>query len=280
MLGRAQEELGGNGRRSILFLDEIHRFNKAQQDALLPAVETGLIVLIGATTENPYFDVNAALLSRCEVYELEALAPEELFRLIERGAQELCVELDTHVAEAIVERAGGDARTALSTLELATATARHEQAEQPLETAHPNVTVAHVEDAAHKRPLLYDRAGDRHYNFTSALIKSIRGSDPDAAVYYLATMIEAGEDPRFIARRLVVHRERRHRQRRPDGAHRRRRGSERRRARWSTRSAAQPGPRDALSRYRRQVERGRGGTRAGYARRSLTGSATTSNRAS
>ena len=205
VLGRAQEELGGNGRRSILFLDEIHRFNKAQQDALLPAVETGLIVLIGATTENPYFDVNAALLSRCEVYELEALAPEELFRLIERGAQELCVELDTHVAEAIVERAGGDARTALSTLELATATARHEQAEQPLETAHPNVTVAHVEDAAHKRPLLYDRAGDRHYNFTSALIKSIRGSDPDAAVYYLATMIEAGEDPRFIARRLVVH---------------------------------------------------------------------------
>ncbi|MGI9659718.1 MAG: replication-associated recombination protein A [Gaiellaceae bacterium] len=207
VLARAEEELGGSGRRSILFLDEIHRFNKAQQDALLPAVETGLIVLIGATTENPYFDVNAALLSRCQVYELEALGGQELSRLLQRGARELDVELESEVVAAIVSRAGGDARTALSTLELAVQAARNVSAES--EGSAPDgpaaVTVAQVEDAAHKRPLIFDRAGDRHYDFASAFIKSIRGSDPDAAVYYLAAMLECGEDPRFIARRLVVH---------------------------------------------------------------------------
>ena len=202
VLARAQEELGGSGTRSILFLDEIHRFNKAQQDALLPAVETGLITLIGATTENPYFDVIAALLSRCQVYELKPLVADELTRLLTRGARELDVDLDPEVAEAVVARAGGDARTALSTLELAAIAAGHEQAGG---AARLTVTAAHVEDAAHKRPLIYDRAGDRHYDFASALIKSIRGSDPDAAVYYLAAMLEAGEDPRFIARRLCVH---------------------------------------------------------------------------
>ena len=193
VIARAREELGGSGRQSILFLDEIHRFNKAQQDALLPAVETGLIVLIGATTENPYFDVNAALLSRCQVYELEALGYEELRHLLERGATELAVELQEPVVEAIVERSGGDARTALSILELAVAA-----------SSEPAPSVTDVESAAHKRPLLYDRDGDRHYDFASALIKSIRGSDADAAIYYLAAMLEGGEDPRFIARRLVI----------------------------------------------------------------------------
>ena len=203
MLGRAQEELGASGRRSILFLDEIHRFNKAQQDALLPAVETGLIVLIGATTENPYFDVNAALLSRCQVYELEPLENEQLAQLLERGARELGTELAEDVVLAILERSGGDARTALSTLEIAADAAHLAGGSGPGE--QPPISVALVEDAAQKRPLLYDRAGERHYDFASALIKSIRGSDPDAAIYYLAAMIEAGEDPRFIARRLVVH---------------------------------------------------------------------------
>ena len=206
VLARAEEELGGGGRRSILFLDEIHRFNKAQQDALLPGVETGLIVLIGATTENPYFDVNAALLSRCQVYELEALGEHELLRLLDRGAKELGVALESEVAATIVTRSGGDARTALSTLELAALAAQRESSASggALGEGGP-ISVAHVEDAAQKRPLLFDRAGDRHYDFASALIKSIRGSDPDAAIYYLAAMLEAGEDARFIARRLVVH---------------------------------------------------------------------------
>ena len=197
MIARAREQLGSGGRGSILFLDEIHRFNKAQQDALLPAVETGLIVLIGATTENPYFDVNDALLSRCQVYELHPLGDDQLLALLERGATDLGVELSAEVAQAIVERTGGDGRGALSVLELASAA---------VAAAGPRaLTIDDIEATAHKRPLRYDRAGDRHYDFASALIKSIRGSDPDAAVYYLAAMLEAGEDPRFIARRLVVH---------------------------------------------------------------------------
>ena len=198
VIARAQDELGGAGRRSILFLDEIHRFNKSQQDALLPAVETGLIVLIGATTENPYFDVNDALLSRCQVYELEPLGEAELLALLDRGASELGTDLEPPVAQAIVRRSGGDGRNALSILELASAASSANGDSRV-------ITVADVEETAHKRPLLYDRAGDRHYDFASAFIKSIRGSDPDAAVYYLAAMLEAGEDPRFIARRLVVH---------------------------------------------------------------------------
>jgi putative ATPase len=178
-----------------LFLDEIHRFNKAQQDALLPAVESGLLTLIGATTENPYFEVNAALLSRCAVIELEPLSDEELAAVVRRGAAELGVEPAEEVVEAIVRRAGGDARSALSTLELAWQTAEAERA--PLEPRH-------VADAARKRPLRYDRAGDQHYDIVSAFIKSMRGGDPDAAVYYLAAMLEGGEDPRFVARRMVI----------------------------------------------------------------------------
>jgi putative ATPase len=195
VLARARERLGANAQRTILFLDEIHRFNKAQQDALLPAVEEGLVTLIGATTENPYFEVNSALLSRCQVYELEPLSREELGIVVRRGAQVLGAPVPDELVESIATRAGGDARTALNILELAWATAAAEEA--ALEERH-------VDDASRKRPLLYDKGADAHYDFISAFIKAMRGSDPDAAVYYLAAMIEGGEDPRFIARRMIV----------------------------------------------------------------------------
>jgi putative ATPase len=195
VLARARERLGAHGRRTILFLDEIHRFNKAQQDALLPAVEDGLVTLIGATTENPYYEVNSALLSRTQVYVLEPLSPEALAELVRRGAAELGASLPEELVVLVARRAGGDARTALNVLELAWETAR--DAGEPLAEAH-------VEDAARKRPVVYDKGGDAHYDFTSAFIKSMRGSDPDAAVYYLAAMLEGGEDARFIARRMVV----------------------------------------------------------------------------
>jgi putative ATPase len=195
VIASARERLGAHGQRTILFLDEIHRFNKAQQDAVLPAVEEGVITLIGATTENPYFEVNSALLSRAQLYELEPHSNDDLLRIVERGASELEIELPDDVAALIAERAGGDARNALSILELATQTARAEDV--PLEARH-------VEDASTKRPLVYDKGGDRHYDTISAFIKSMRGSDPDATVYYLAARLEAGEDPRFIARRMIV----------------------------------------------------------------------------
>jgi putative ATPase len=196
VIARARERLGTSGRRTILFLDEIHRFNKAQQDAVLPAVEEGLITLIGATTENPYFEVNSALLSRSQLYELEPHAEEDLAELARRGAAAAGLELSDELAALVARRAGGDARYALNIVELAAASARAQQV--PLATEH-------VEDAARKRPLVYDKGGDAHYDFISAFIKSIRGSDPDAAVYYLAAMLAGGEDPRYIARRLIVH---------------------------------------------------------------------------
>ena len=192
VLARARERLGGNGRRTILFLDEIHRFNKAQQDALLPAVEDGLVTLIGATTENPYYEVNSALLSRVQVYELETLSPEEMAIVVRRGLGEIGGEAPDEIVDLIVRRAGGDARNALNIVELAT------------ETASGSISEENVEDAARKRPIVYDKASDAHYDFTSAFIKSMRGSDPDAAVYYLAAMLEGGEDARFIARRMIV----------------------------------------------------------------------------
>jgi putative ATPase len=195
VLARARERLGISGRRTILFLDEIHRFNKAQQDALLPAVEEGLLTLIGATTENPYFEVNSALLSRTQVYELESLSPEALREVVRRGSDELGAELSPELEELIARRAGGDARSALNILELAAETARAEKSA---------IAEEHVEDAARKRPVVYDKNADAHYDFTSAFIKSMRGSDPDAAVYYLAAMLEGGEDARFIARRMIV----------------------------------------------------------------------------
>jgi putative ATPase len=196
VIARATERLGAGGQRTILFLDEIHRFNKAQQDALLPAVETGLLILIGATTENPYFEVNSALLSRTQIYELEPLSLEDLQVVVRRGAEELGAELSDELVASIAGRAGGDARAALNTLELAWQTAEAEGV--ALEERH-------VEDAARRRQVVYDKGGDAHYDFISAFIKAIRGSDADAALYYLASMLEGGEDPRYIARRLIVH---------------------------------------------------------------------------
>jgi len=195
VLARARERLGASGERTILFLDEIHRFNKAQQDALLPAVEEGLVTLIGATTENPYFEVNSALLSRCQIYELQPLDEEHLRTIVTRGAEALEAEAPDEVVALVARRAGGDARNALNILELASQTARAKGV---------GLNEQHVEDAARKRPLVYDKGGDAHYDFISAFIKSMRGSDPDATVYYLAAMLEGGEDARFIARRMIV----------------------------------------------------------------------------
>jgi putative ATPase len=198
VIERAQQRLAAGGRRTIFFLDELHRFNKAQQDALLPAVEEGLVTLIGATTENPYFEVNSALLSRARVYELEPLSSAQvrvlLDRALERGECGPASRIEPAVLEFLAERSGGDARTALNGLELA------------CETAGPDATVelAHAEDALQRRALLYDRQADQHYDTISAWIKATRGSDPDASLYYLAVMLEGGEDPRFIVRRMVV----------------------------------------------------------------------------
>ena len=196
---RRQSPPAPHGRATIFFLDEIHRFNKAQQDALLPAVEEGLVTLIGATTENPYFEVNSALLSRAQVYELQALRAEDvevlLRRALERGASE-GLEVPDEVVTFLAVRSGGDARTALNALELAIATAQRAQ--------EPRVTLGDAEDSLQRKAVLYDKAGDQHYDYISAWIKSTRGSDPDASLYYLAAMIEGGEDPRFIARRMIV----------------------------------------------------------------------------
>jgi putative ATPase len=193
VLARARERLGTSGRRSILFLDEIHRFNKAQQDALLPGVEEGLVTLIGATTENPYFEVNSALLSRAQIYELQAHTDESLLEVVRRGAAALGADISPELQELIAHRAGGDARNALNILELAVATA-----------GDAELTEEHVDDAARKRPLVYDKGGDAHYDFISAWIKSTRASDVQASLYYLAVMLEGGEDARFIARRMIV----------------------------------------------------------------------------
>src|SRR5918998_1373462 len=194
-IARGRERLGAAGERTILFLDEIHRFNKAQQDALLPAVEEGVVTLIGATTENPYFEVNSALLSRTQIYELSPLSDEELAIVVGRGSEDLHADVPDELVRLIARRAGGDARNALNILELAAQTARAEGT---------GLTEEHVEDAARKRPLVYDKGGDAHYDFISAFIKSMRGSDADASLYYLAAMLEGGEDPRYIARRMIV----------------------------------------------------------------------------
>jgi putative ATPase len=199
VIERAKERRRANGRATVLFLDEIHRFNKAQQDALLPAVEEGLLTLIGATTENPYFEVNSALISRSQVYELAPLSPgqvEELLRRAladpERGIADP-PPVDDKALAMLAERSGGDARVALSALERAVERAGGRE-----------VDVAATEDALQRRAIDYDRQGDRHYDFISAWIKSTRGSDVDASLYYLAVMLEGGEDPRFIVRRMVI----------------------------------------------------------------------------
>jgi putative ATPase len=195
-----------NGRRTILFVDEIHRFNKAQQDAFLPHVEDGTIILIGATTENPFFSVNTPLLSRSRIFRFAALddaAVRDVVRRAladpERGLGELQVDLEPDAEEHLVSLAGGDARSALNTLELAAADVELD------ESGRRVVTLRVVEEAAQQRALSYDRGGDNHYDMLSAFIKSMRGSDPDAAVYWLSRMIQAGEDPRLLARRMVIH---------------------------------------------------------------------------
>jgi putative ATPase len=194
VIERAAERRRG-GRPTIFFLDEIHRFNKAQQDALLPAVEDGLVTLIGATTENPYFEVNSALLSRSQIIELQALRPDDveelLRRAIDRGE---CGEhaIADEVLAFLASRTGGDARAALTALEVA------------CDTADGAITMEVAEDALRRRAVRYDKAGDQHYDYISALIKSMRGSDPDAAIYYLVVMLEGGEDPRYLARRMIV----------------------------------------------------------------------------
>ena len=197
---RSIADAGSAGAQTILFLDEIHRFNKAQQDALLPAVEEGLLTLIGATTENPSFEVNGALLSRLRVYALQALTAEEVATLLRRAAGP---EVDQEAIEFLALRSEGDARTALNALELAAATAARAAAEASGD-AQERVTLARVEDALQRSAVLYDKQGDRHYDYISAWIKATRGSDPDASLYYLAVMLEGGEDPRFIVRRMVI----------------------------------------------------------------------------
>jgi putative ATPase len=194
VLARARERRMAE-RETIFFLDEIHRFNKAQQDALLPAVEEGLVTLIGATTENPSFEVNRALISRTRLYELSELTEEHVRVLLDRALEHgECgdTRVDAEALEMLAARAQGDARTALSALELA------------CETAQGSVTVEHAEDALQRRIVHYDKQADSHYDTISAWIKATRGSDPDASLYYLAVMLEGGEDPRFIARRMVI----------------------------------------------------------------------------
>ncbi len=186
------------GRGTIFFLDEIHRFNRAQQDALLPAVEEGLVTLIGATTENPSYEVNGALLSRTRVYELRELTDDDVRTLLRRAIDGgACgdVRVEDDAVELLAARAAGDARTALAALELACSTVAGETGV---------VDEAHAGDALQRRILHYDRKADRHYDTISAWIKATRGSDPDASLYYLAIMLEGGEDPRFIARRMVI----------------------------------------------------------------------------
>ncbi len=213
-IAAAQDRLALEGRRTVLFIDEIHRFNKSQQDALLPHVEDGTITLVGATTENPYFEVNAALLSRLRVWRLEPLTDEEVGTIVHRALEDAergvagsfgptgGVELAKDAFDHLVDLAGGDARQALNVLEGAIALAEDEDHRSGAGVVSP--TLADIEAAAQQRVLAYDRAGDGHYDTVSAFIKSLRGNDADAALYWLAAMVAAGEDPRFIVRRLII----------------------------------------------------------------------------
>ncbi len=207
IVAEAKEKLAYAGERTLVFVDEIHRFNKSQQDAFLPHVENGTITLVGATTENPSFAVNAALLSRCKVFRLEALGEPELKTLLARaladeknGLGTLRVSASDDVLGAIARLAGGDARRALSTLELA---ADYAASQAGPEDARA-ITLDTVQASQEERTLLYDKAGEEHYNVVSAFIKSMRGSDPDASIYWLMRMLEAGDDPLFLLRRMII----------------------------------------------------------------------------
>lgn len=205
VVSQAKDNLGMYGRKTILFVDEIHRFNKGQQDYLLPFVEDGTVILIGATTENPYFEVNGALISRSVVFELKALELAEVKTLIhravydvERGMGAYKAEITEEAADFLADLAGGDARSALNAVELGTLTT------EKSEDGKIHLTKEVISECIQKRVVRYDKTGDNHYDTISAFIKSMRGSDPDAAVYYLAKMIYAGEDERFIARRIMI----------------------------------------------------------------------------
>lgn len=201
----AKESLGAYGRRTILFIDEIHRFNKAQQDYLLPFVEDGTLILIGATTENPYFEVNSALLSRSRIFELKPLTKEDIETLIRRaladpvkGVAADNVVMDEDAIHFLADVADGDARAALNAVELADLTTDRS------DDGSVHVTLAVAQQCIQKKAIHYDKNGDNHYDTISAFIKSMRGSDPDAALYYLARMLDAGEDVRFISRRIMI----------------------------------------------------------------------------
>jgi putative ATPase len=203
IVAAARERLDYRGERTLVFVDEIHRFNKSQQDAFLPHVEAGTITVVGATTENPSFAVNAALLSRCKVFRLEALSEDALVQILtralgdrEQGLGGSGVTAEPEALRAIARLAQGDARRALSVLEAAADHARS--------TGEGEVTTASLAASEERAPLLYDRAGEEHYNVVSAFIKSMRGSDPDAAVYWMMRMLEAGEDPLFVLRRMLI----------------------------------------------------------------------------
>ena len=202
---QAKENRGMYGKKTILFIDEIHRFNKGQQDYLLPFVEDGTIILIGATTENPYFEVNGALLSRSAIFELRPLSIEDMRTIIhravydtERGMGAYHAEIDEDALDFLADLAGGDARTALNAVELGVLTT------DPAADGKIHLTLDVVSECIQKRTVGYDKKGDNHYDTISAFIKSMRGSDPDAAVFYLAKMLYAGEDVKFIARRIMI----------------------------------------------------------------------------
>jgi putative ATPase len=199
---RAEQRLGERGQGTILFLDEVHRFNKAQQDALLPSVESGLLVLVGATTENPYFEVNAPLLSRSTLFRLQPLGPHAIAELLRRGLAAEGASADDEALDHLADRAGGDGRQALTSLEVAVALAQERGGDAGAERAGARVILADAEAALGTKLQRYGR--DDHYDVISAFIKSIRGSDPQAGLHYLARMLEAGEDARFVARRLVI----------------------------------------------------------------------------
>ena len=192
VINQARERKKLYGKKTILFIDEIHRFNKLQQDAFLPYVEDGTIILIGATTENPSFEVIGPLLSRCRVFVLNPLSAEDMSKIIVRTLKELNLKIDNQAKKFLIESANGDARTAINVLEIAS------------KLTKKTIGLKEIEESLQKKTLLYDKNGEEHYNTISAFIKSLRASDVDAALYYLARMIEAGEDPLFIARRMVV----------------------------------------------------------------------------
>lgn len=204
VITRAKERQGMYNKRTILFIDEIHRFNKSQQDALLPAVEEGIIILIGATTENPYFEINSPLLSRSRIFQLRSLTEENIKAILRRAVDKLEGSKDYKIKSTIealnhfARVANGDARTALNALELAVLTT-------PQQEGMKEIDLEVAEESIQQKVINYDQAGDNHYDTISAFVKSIRGSDPDAALYWLAKMIEAGESPSFIARRLIIH---------------------------------------------------------------------------